>query len=527
MKLINNIKNILPVLCVFAMFSCNDYFEEKPYDFVSPEIFYKTENECTQALTGIYSRLATNNIYGNSYSCMISNIDDLSYYIRNASQTSTKVFGNDHDSSSSELYEFWCDAYEGINNANSLLENIDNAVMDDNVRVRIKGEAKFLRAYFHFILAQAFLDIPLRDKTLEDINSHALAATPHKEVIDWVIKEMEECVDMVDDSSYDLQVGHVKKNTVMGILARVYLWRAGSPCKGGKSDYAKAAEWANKVKESNKQSLNPDVYAMWKNICSDKIDTQYNESIWEMEATGTRTDGTWTMSRIGNTIGNLQQNSKLTGLGYTYAFFAGSLILWDLYSSKDLRRDLSMAPYTYNSSDKMITWASSKIVVRRCGKYRREWETLSPKNKNWTPENYPILRYADVLLMIAEGENESNGSPTSLAYECINLVRNRAGLSNLANLSYSQFQQEVRDERGRELCFESLRRYDLVRWGIYVDAIHNKLGVATADSRWATDDIASGCKSYCARTGEKHQFFPIPAKELAVNTLLEQNSYWK
>lgn len=73
---------------------------------------------------------------------------------------------------------------------------------------------------------------------------------------------MEECVDMVDDSSYDLSPSHVKKTTVRGILARVYLWKAGYPANDGTTCYAKAAEWAKKVKDSNKHHLNPDIYAI-------------------------------------------------------------------------------------------------------------------------------------------------------------------------------------------------------------------------------------------------------------------------
>ena len=65
--------------------------------------------------------------------------------------------------------------------------------------------------------------------------------------------------------------------------------------------------------------------------------------------------------------------------------------------------------------------------------------------------------------MQAEAENEANNGPTELAYKAINTVRERAGLEALKNMDYATFQQEVRDERARELCFESLRKYDLVR----------------------------------------------------------------
>lgn len=266
---------------------------------------------------------------------------------------------------------------------------------------------------------------------------------------------------------------------------------------------------------------------MWKALASDKYETTYNESMWEVEFVGTRDDGSYTESRIGNVIGNLQENSAGTGAGYTYAFYAGSLILWDLYDAKDARRDLAMAPYKLNNKDVQVAWKDNQIVDRRCGKYRREWESSSPKHKNYTQENYCLLRYADVLLMLAEAENEANQGPTALAYTCINEVRKRAGIDEVKDLSYGDFQKLIRDERGRELCFESLRKYDLVRWGIYYKAIKENLGAAVNDARWSTANNAKGAAQYVSNTTEKNQFLPIPTKELGVNTKLEQNKYWK
>lgn len=217
---------------------------------------------------------------------------------------------------------------------------------------------------------------------------------------------------------------------------------------------------------------------------------------------------------------------QIYGNGYGYGFYAATLILWDLFDKNDKRRDLSIAPYWYDVNDNKKTWTNKQIVQRSCGKFRREWESSSMKDKSYTPENYPILRYGDVLLMLAEAENEAHQGPTDLAYECINEIRQRAGISKLEGLSYTDFQQAVRDERARELCFESLRKYDLVRWGIYVEAIHDKLGAATQDKRWATGNQFIGARDYAARTQEKHQFLPIPTKELDVNGKLEQNKYW-
>lgn len=512
------------VLALTTLTSCN-FLDTEPTDFAAPETFYKNEKECTMALAGVYWTMAREHVYGNRYSCMISNVDDLSYYTRK--DQDGQVFANSHNSGNGDIWNAWYSLYDGINNANSLLENIDNAQMDDKVRARIKGEAKFLRAYYHFLLVQGWYEVPIRKQSVNDIMLSSLAATPHTEALDWIIKEMQDCLPMVDQTKYDNSPSYVKKTVVEGILARVCLWRAGATSNGGKEFYALAAQYAKSVYDSKKHNLNTDVYALWKNMSADKYDVTFNESMWEVEFKGTRNDGSYTESRIGNVIGNLQENSALDGKGYTYAFYAGSLLLWDLFDAKDVRRDLSMAPYKLNNKDKEVAWNANQITERRCGKYRREWESSSPKHKNYTQANYCILRYADVLLMLAEAENEANQAPTTLAYSCLNAVRKRAGIAELSGLSYEDFRKAVRDERGRELCFESLRKYDLVRWGTYVKAIHTDLAASTKDARWSKLAICLGAAQYADNTEEKHQFLPIPSKELSVNTLLEQNKYWR
>lgn len=517
---------ILLFVISIGVTSCADFLDTQAYDFVSPEGFYKNEKEAQMALAGVYRTLAREHVYGNRYSCMLSNVDDLSYFCRPATATVSKVFGNDHNTSNPDVYYAWSAIYHGIEAANILLERIDNAEMDDAARNRIKGEAKFLRAYYHFLVVQAWKDVPLRKVSFKDVTKSALAATPQAEALDWIIEEMEACIDLVDDTEYDTKPSYVKKTVVEGILARVCLFRAGYPTNGGKPYYEKAVTYAKRVKESHKHKLNPDVYEMWKCMASDRYDTEYNESMWEVEFFGSRIDGIYTEGRIGNVIGNQQKNGSIDGLGYSYWFYGGSLVLWDLFDENDARRDLSMAPYRIDNKDKKIAWKDYHIVQRSCGKFRREWESAKPRHKNYTQENYPLIRYADVLLMLAEAENEVNQAPTPLAYEAINIVRERAGINDVpSGMSYTDFQKEVRDERGRELCFESLRKYDLIRWGIYLDAIA-KLGKATEDSRWAKGSIYSTAAAFALRTQKKHEFMPIPTKELAINTELKQNPLW-
>ena len=537
MKLTNKIiRDLLACALVLGVSSC-DFLDTTPQDFVAPETFYKNEEECNMALAGVYWTLATESVYGDNYSNKTSNTDDLSFYTRSNQSENTAT--NSHGTGNGFLWKTWKQLYSGINNANVLLGNIEAVdFKDEAAKMRIKGEAKFLRAYYHFLLAQGWSDVPVRKEVVKDITLSTMAATPHTETLDWVISEMEECLDLVDDSKYDGSASHVKKTVVEGILARVCLWRASFTEDGADpvKYYTKARDYAKAVVESGKHKLsdteqNPDnIYLVWKNLAQDKHDKVFNESMWEVDFIGNRLDGRYTESKIGASIGNQQQNAKADGKGYCYAFYAGTLILWDLLNEEpgDLRRDLSMAPYILGKKDEVKSHAAKKIIGRYCGKYRREWETITPKDKNYTPFNYCILRYADVLLMLAEAENEINHGPSDAAYAAVNQVRHRAQVSNFANMNYESFKKALQDERGRELCFESLRKYDLIRWGIYYERIHNVLGnLVENDKRWGKGTLQLAPSQFCKNTQKYHIFLPIPMSELSVNTLLTQNKYWK
>ena len=130
MKKINNLfKKVCLWSLVVTMASC-DFLDTKPYDFVAPETFYQNEKDCTMALAGVYYTLVKGTVYGNNYSLMFSNTDDLSYFAREFDGNPVKNHGavcNTHDAANAQLFDTWTDLYDGINNANVLLDNIDKA----------------------------------------------------------------------------------------------------------------------------------------------------------------------------------------------------------------------------------------------------------------------------------------------------------------------------------------------------------------------------------------------------------------
>ena len=137
-----------------------------------------------------------------------------------------------------------------------------------------------------------------------------------------------------------------------------------------------------------------------------------------------------------------------------------------------------------------------------------------------------MLRYSDILLMIAEAENEINNAPTLLAYSCLDAVRSRAKIKALtgSGLTKEQFRDVIKKERAMELCFEATRRFDLIRWGDYLKAMNDVALLLHNNPRWpvAIDYAASYFK-----IASNYYYLPIPASELAVNkTMLYNNPGW-
>lgn len=557
---IMRIRNIISIICISIALSSCDFFEVKP-QIITEDDFYKTNDEVKYALAGVYGVMSNEAFYGNYYSLMCSNIDDLCYYNRATTSNYTNVYK--HDATATEIYQAWTEIYKGIRNANAFMVSTPESLDQNGV---LRNEARFLRAYYHFLLAQAWGDVPLRDKAIKVYNPSDLNCPASKQfdVLAWVAEEMEACVGLAHET-LDNAPSRINKYTVRGILARVYLFMAGESVERGDSEYTKAEcykrakEHTEAVITSNKFALNPDYAKVFINMISDRYnDPGYLESMWEVDFYGHReTASSWSNGRIGDLIGLQSSGSS----GYTdfmcnfaYGQYNGSLKLWDLYWSSDRTegeketsnitdsRQLWNLPqynyvgkkvngvYTIEPSKGKVNYHESPTgapAVRNCGKWRREveYEGVMDSKRLYTGINFPILRYSDVLLMYAEASLELTGSVEATAYDCVKQVRDRAGIATEASYDPISFRILVRNERGRELCFEALRKYDLIRWGTFVESMKGYVN-DSQNERWTNASL----KEIALKLGEavqpKHVVLPVPSVELGVNRSLEQNPLW-
>lgn len=592
---------------VLSLSACKKFLEIAPTDSLAPANYYNTEADINAALTGVYDVLGKNATYGRSFYFEMDVADDA--FIALSSWTQDIGLYN-YNPSDTKLTEAWTTLYNGINRANMLLENIDKATMDPTKKNAAKGEALFLRAYYYFVLTTNWGNVPLRltsTKTPDDVN---FSNTPSKTIYEQIIKDMEAAADMVNPISNYTYSSRVTKSVVWGMLARVNLKMAGAPLSDA-SRYSEVIKWAEKVKTAG-HSLNPSYSQVFINMCQDKYDTK--EVLWEVEFN--KKNGTQEEEGALGSINGIGANASL---GYSYGAKHTTEKYYNSFADGDLRRDWNISPYYYAADNSRVGYGPTQIYNRYDAKWRREYETATPKFNGTTSINFPLLRYSDVLLMLAEAENELNG-PTSKAFDAINEVRRRAfgktltnaemvksiavtngganytvaptvtisggggtgakatatvasgkvtavyvtdmgtGYTTAPTITFSggyaagatvasgalatatltntqtanhdlsltntatkeDFRTAVRNERSWELGYEGLRRFDLIRWGVFYETMR-----ALANEIATT---APAAYTYAAKSAqnisEKDVLFAIPATELSLNKLIIQNKGW-
>jgi len=225
--------------------------------------------------------------------------------------------------------------------------------------------------------------------------------------------------------------------------------------------------------------------------------------------------------------------------GFAGANIRTSIKLYNLYGAGDYRRDWAIAPFSFVSTTTTATrsyYTASNIIGREAAKWRRYYEPLAPaKQQYYNGTNFPILRYADVLLMLAEAENEVNGADAT-AYDAINQVRRRgyglpvgavSAVADLpAGLSKSQFKQAIMDERARELCFEGLRKADLIRWGVFTSTMNAMVTEINGSNTSSTNKSRWILGYYTAASSARYVLLPIPSLEININKAMTQNPGW-
>lgn len=603
---------LLTAILFCGVASCDDFLETEPTDFLAPSNYYETEDQLNFARASVYDIVGASQLFGSWANYLLAWEGDIGYM--NRSSLTTGPWNYNYSSADPYNAGYWANLFNGINRANVVLANIDkNPEVSQELRDQIRGEVLFLRGYFYFQLVQYYGEVPVFTEPTSSVEDVDVPKVSIREVYDQIIADMTAAEPLVADIVTLGFGGQVNKSAVRGLLARVNLHMAGAPLHDA-NGYAEASKWAKMVIDASVHALNPGYPQIFMNYAGDKYDIK--ESIWEAEFSGNRTDQYIETTNNAWINGPASVVTSATGRADSYMSITAKF--YNSFEPGDLRKWYSIAHFTYNVSEvsgsKVLAAAPASEAAKyllRPAKWRREYETLLPKAPTTTPQNVPILRYTDVVLMYAEAQNELNSGPTAEVIDLVNQVRERAWSTGVNNIAVTnggsgyttaptvtidggggdgatatatisegvvtaitldrdaagiKFYQEgsyateptvtitgdgagatatatinrltdghltpaqtaskesflafLQDERMREFNFESLRKGDLLRWGIFLEVMANMGNTVEQDAPGAF------YAKYYSNVEPKHLLMPVPTNETTVNRAMVQNAGW-
>lgn len=483
----------LLLACMFS--SCSDFLDKEPYEDPTAENV-KDEASAIAMTNAAYQPMQRPKLYnmrmwaldivaGNSEVGAGGGDDGIETI-----QLANFVTGPDNFAA----LDLWRGPNPGILYCNTVLENVPNMNISESIKNRCIGEAKFLRASYYFILVQLFGDVPLSltpTKPGDDLFPERVSKDRiYNQVI---IPDLLDAIDKLprreEYSSKDL--GRASKGAAAGMLAKVYLTIG---------QYQKSLEMCNMV-ENLGYVLNSDY-----SDCFGGEEKNKNtaESLFEIQYYGLTKAGFWDDENQACWLSTYMgpRNSGWVGGGYGWNQPTQEFV--NQYESGDLRKDKTIlyeGGPSFDGKQYKSTMSSTGYNVRKF----LVPTSVSP-DYNTNSASIIVLRYADILLMKAEAENELGN--TSDAIEPLYQVRKRAGLTNrsdIENLSQEEMREKIRHERRIELAFEGHQWFDMIRWdnGQYALNFLHSIGKVNAQ--------------------KKHLLLPIPQKEIDSNPNLKQN----
>ncbi|MFB9058106.1 RagB/SusD family nutrient uptake outer membrane protein [Mariniflexile ostreae] len=531
-------KNILFVFGLLVLVAgCQDSIDLNPISDVGTTNFYNNEDECQLALNGVYNFLGDKSVYESELGIKSAYGTDEALYGRSNLNWPMALYV--YNANTREIEQIWQALYSGINNANVLIENLPGA--DFNIeakRTEMEAETRFLRALFYFELVRRWENVPLRVESVSTVEqANNIPATDGVDIYKFIISELEQVAPMLPE----IETSHIGKATetaAYALLARIYLQKAGYPLQHeSQSSYEKVVEYADKVITSGKHNLS----LPYKQIFMQEIQNvhDFTEIIFEVQFENLFNEGL----NEGGSYGTFTGIQTLYNPGpYCGGFSYVAVSLTNLYADDDERKSWNVADWKVRGTGKIQLVdkpEKNKYFPYRYypGKFRRvdyvgEWSDQNlieletgTISKNETATDFPVIRYADVILMKAEALNEISGPTEAVPF--LNMVRNRAGLEDIDNTlvaNKNMFLEELIDERSRELCFEGVRKMDLIRWG----KLGEKLAKLKEDME-ETEVVPAYEWLYTAPNNylDKHNVWPIPLIEVEENNMIEQHVLWR
>ncbi|MDO6429463.1 RagB/SusD family nutrient uptake outer membrane protein [Flavitalea sp. BT771] len=513
------------------LFSCKK-LSEHPQGSLTPENFYQTQSDAVAAVTAVYSTLTTdiNNdfpVYGRNLNLIVDNTSDNQVYSPSNTNPDVRALGTaTYVATNDRVHKIYAQLYWGINRANIAIDRIPaipatQFVDPSHSAANLVREARFIRALLYFDLVRLFGPVPLvlHDQGTVANAGELVSRTSRDSVYQQIIVDLDSATAL--PAGYTgVNVGRATSGAAHALLAKVYVTRR---------------DWSNAVTELKK------VITAGTAGLSDATSGNYGYDLFvkfsDAFQPGTKNGKEHVFSaQFNGTAGGFTSTNTLSSFtwsnsAYTADIPADSSVV-HLFDLTDQRRSATFYDSLFNqTTGKWVQWPFFnflKFVDQSSGFVTALQGTQGANSK----VNFPVIRYAEVLLLYAEALNELNGAPTADAYAAINIVRARAYNSYTANggytdhtydlpagLSASDFRDAVFTERRKEFIQESQRWFDLVRrtdlgpGQYYLQNVHSMVGNPKAAATL------------------KDTLFPIPQTEIDLyggrNPNFKQNPGWE
>ncbi|MGB3798855.1 MAG: RagB/SusD family nutrient uptake outer membrane protein [Lewinella sp.] len=488
------------LLMIGAGFTACESLDEVPFSSLAVENLYQAEEDVDAALLGVYSSLNNEN-------------NDLWYFLSTSGPGESVVVRLKGDGNQGQLSSltynpttahglWWANFYRLINRANTVIASVNQAGLSMEVEEAKIAEARYLRAFAYFHLVKWFGGVPLQLDMTTDFSDEAVKKprATIQEVYDVIVEDLMYAETRLPDTWMGADRGRATGMAATALLGKVYLNMGGLPLQQT-DKFPLAVNQFQAVVNSGQYALEENFADIF------DINNEFNSELVF-----------------------IRPNVRELGAGTVLTFFAGAPntpfanrngqyqfgFTEDFYNSfdtTDMRRDVTLQysytdangrPVTYNSPDNPQLpfggYNGDKGIA--FGKLK---DPLNDVNAFSHTNDIIYMRYADVLLMLAEALNETGQSAEALTY--LNMVRQRAGLNDITTTDEGELREIIKQERKWELAGEYQEFPDLQRWGDIEESLANNRDAQIFGTVY----------------DPRIELLPIPQSQIDVNENLEQN----
>lgn len=497
------------VAASIGLTSCEDFLDTASPSEFTHDVVFSSVAYAEYAITGIYNDMMEDGVYAARLPLNFSTNTDIEFvgadpgsYQNAGNRGYSNYFAKPEDS---HLNDTWTKLYRMVERSNLAIEGLQaGPLLSDSERETrqraeaLLAEALTLRSLAYFELIRHFGDVPFKQESTKSDGSNIYLPVSDRDFIYEAL--IEDLLTAADLAPWVGQLGYtserITKGFIKGLTARVALHRggysirnkAGFPTERG-SDwehyYRIANEQCREIIEAGVHQMNPSYENVWRLLNNRTLETAYNENMFEV-AFGLSQHG-----EMGYSIGVRFNRNPKYGYGNNSNVVNTSAYYFYSFDQGDLRRDVSVAYATYGNNEEPREFFQGNPMGFNFAKWDQRWmgdewlsRNLAANNKWGYGINWVVMRYPDVLLMLAETENALNGGPTELAKDVLKQVRRRAFSTDERPVmveayvdglvSEEAFFAALVDERAWEFGGEAMRKYDLIRWNLLEDKIEEQ-----------------------------------------------------